>query len=350
MSENPVVAVEPIEFNGLTIVVGIKAALVINTIERNRDCKFHEFFASKMIKLLGWGFSRIKIDVSMEIDEHVIRIIKNGEISSETKLYPELCLAIKSDAFEVSSIGIDAVNIFQGYHGFWIESLAIYKAVKAGYLVLTAYDVLFKWLQRFTISNSDELFTSVELGQVWQLSIWHQSAIKQAIKDIPEEVVIETMRNLVGEEVPLIPIEDVITCFSESKLKSSDPEILIRKIRRVLAPKICSRYVNEENCLNVISLEPQLSECLESNLKEQEGLVLESFTQEKLFLSLLSETKKAIMLGRQPVVLTVDNLRLEIKKLIHKAMPEVPVLSYSEIPLEILLRSVGWVRITYNCQ
>jgi len=64
----------------------------------------------------------------------------------------------------------------------------------------------------------------------------------------------------------------------------------------------------------------------------------------KFFAELSDKVKKLTSEGHLPIVLCSPNVRRLVKKLTEKNMPNLVVLSYTEIPNQVKIRSVGVIR------
>ena len=127
-----------------------------------------------------------------------------------------------------------------------------------------------------------------------------------------------------------------------------DIDSLTEYVRTALSHRISNKYKNENNTINVITLEGGVDGIINANIKEQGGtsyLDLPPNIAEQL----LNKTQEVIAevaeSGFEPVILTSPKVRRHFKACLERFFPKIPVLSYSEIADGIEIRSVGSIEL-----
>jgi flagellar biosynthesis protein FlhA len=130
--------------------------------------------------------------------------------------------------------------------------------------------------------------------------------------------------------------------------RTKDVDQLGELVRIALARSICKQYVDEgTRALHCITLDPQV----EQNLIEkiQPGinqLVLEPATIRKFMQELTKQTERITAQGYPPVVLSMHGLRLPLRRLTERNLPQLVILSYNEIVPQTDVRAIGSVSFT----
>jgi flagellar biosynthesis protein FlhA len=57
------------------------------------------------------------------------------------------------------------------------------------------------------------------------------------------------------------------------------------------------------------------------------------------------QVSKMVNAGQQPIVLSSPAIRMYLRQLMERMMPDIPVLSYSELEPHVEVQSVGMVNI-----
>jgi flagellar biosynthesis protein FlhA len=126
-----------------------------------------------------------------------------------------------------------------------------------------------------------------------------------------------------------------------------DADQLTEAVRQALSRTITGLYAGKSRELKVITLDPPLEKSIMEAVKNTaEGAhpVLGPRFIQGLVESLLSMLEKLRARGMNPVVLTSAQVRLPLRRLLEKFIPDVPVLSINEIRPEVKVEAVGVIK------
>jgi len=74
-------------------------------------------------------------------------------------------------------------------------------------------------------------------------------------------------------------------------------------------------------------------------------MAIDPDTSQRIFAALSEQVNRMLQMGQQPIILTSPAIRMYMRQLVERMMPEIPVLSYNELEPEIEIQSVGVVSI-----
>jgi flagellar biosynthesis protein FlhA len=328
------------------LVFGEAITPVIGEIQKLHDCSFKDLIQKEMLQTMGWFLSDFYIRESLSIGNFDCQLRVNGLVKAQTRILPDLNLAINSKPFIEKITGINAEEMFDYFFCRWIRKNKIYGAVKSGCSIFSAAGALEKWILYYVFSNSTELFAAGDLEKLINHSTWHPGAVKEALKNTRKEVILQTIKNLLWEGVALKPLEIILASIALYGGKDCQSNYLTIMVRKALSKQICLPFLDKEGFMSHITFDQKLEEWLEKQMHEDSELSLDPLVEKMFQLSIFSEIIKAKDQGYHPVVLTSKTLRKGIKNLIHKPMPYISVLSLSEISPGIKLRSVGCLKKT----
>jgi flagellar biosynthesis protein FlhA len=115
-----------------------------------------------------------------------------------------------------------------------------------------------------------------------------------------------------------------------------------------MARTVTRQYVDPENKLYCITLEPSLERDLAEKLTNTSfgaALILDPNAQQHLVDGLQFAADQAMAQGYQAVLLCGTQLRLPLRRLLERYMPSLHVLAYSEVASRAEVEFVGQVRV-----
>ncbi|SOD71312.1 flagellar biosynthesis protein FlhA [Jatrophihabitans sp. GAS493] len=133
-----------------------------------------------------------------------------------------------------------------------------------------------------------------------------------------------------------IPIRDLVRIFEALALAAksgTEPDRLIEAARNALAPAIVAEH-SVDGHLDVLTLDPQLQQTIMESLRPGEGgpqLVLPPDLAESVVATARQRYTEATSRGRHPVLVCAPQLRLPLRRLMRMTVPEMPILSYTDI-------------------
>jgi len=232
----------------------------------------------------------------------------------------------------------------------WITENRQQEAAKAGYTTIDISTVVATHLTELFKKHADELLNRQTVQQLLDnLSEYQPKLVDELIPGLLSLGAIQkVLQNLVRERVPIRDIQTICESLADYALVTKDPEILTEYVRQALARTITKPYESEDGKLNVVTLQQELEERISRSIqKSDQGsyLTLEPGFLQRLIQSVNAEVKKALSTGNHPVVLCTPAVRRHLRKLLERFMPEVAVISHSELSSPLEIKSIGVIAI-----
>lgn len=277
---------------------------------------------------------RIKDNFGIGINEYLIKI-KDVEKASGT-LYPGRVLVIKKDGSKLPVKGIEVQEPTFGLESTWVPEAN--REELLGYSILDCASVIGTHLTQVVMENINALFSYTDTQKLLEeLAKTHKKLVQDAI---PEPLTVATLkkvlRELLAEGVSIKDLATIIEAAAEAASKSKDIVFIVEHVRHALADQICSKYLNSQKALPVISI----SEEWEKEIEENKAILAPSKAKEFLNrLSFLINT--SVKEGYLPVIVTSSSLRPHIREL--AAMSKIAVLGHNEIKSAQHIKHLGSV-------
>lgn len=154
------------------------------------------------------------------------------------------------------------------------------------------------------------------------------------------------LQTLLREQVPIRQLEPILETLGDYAPRTSDATQLAEHVRQRLGRAICVRYRDQSGRLHVITLDPALEERIRDGVESSENgleIRLSPRDTDTICTAIESEAKKLVAMGCLPIVLVSPQIRPALKQLTIGQIPQLIVLSYSEITRDTKIDSVGMV-------
>jgi len=179
--------------------------------------------------------------------------------------------------------------------------------------------------------------------------------VKQANSAVVEELIPNLMtvgevqkvlQHLLRERISIRDLVTILETLADHAGRSKDMDLLGEWVRAALARSICRQYVDDgTGALQTLTLEPNLEQTLlEAVTPGLPTLALEPSVTRQFIQNLSAQMERMIALGyQQPVLLCMSALRLPLRRLTERTLPNLVILSYNEIVPNTEVRAVGAV-------
>ncbi len=151
------------------------------------------------------------------------------------------------------------------------------------------------------------------------------------------------LTNLLSERVPISNLTRILESLAAQALVTKDVGELTERVRTDVGRAIADRFRDSTGRIRAIVLDPRLEVELRRSVQNNQ-LALEPARLEQLTLKLNAESRKANARGHEVALLCDGSLRRAIHHVLARALPDLSVMSYQEIPTDLLMEPVAVVR------
>jgi flagellar biosynthesis protein FlhA len=290
---------------------------------------------------------RIRDNIQLGANDYIIKV--KGQSLAKGETYPEQFLAMDNGATSGPIPGgtVTTEPAF-GLPAYWITESERSHAEMLNYTVVEASAVLATHLTEVIKSHSYELLTRQEVKNLLE-------NLKQRCPALVEEVVPtqikpgelqKVMQNLLRERVAVRDLETILETLGDYAGRTKDLDVLTEYVRNALGRAICKQYVDEQDRLWCLTLDPALEELVNGHLDRSERGTTNTMppqTAQQVVQQIAAKTAELTQTGRSAVILCGPQVRMALRRMIEASLPHVAVLAFNEVAPEITVEAVAMV-------
>jgi flagellar biosynthesis protein FlhA len=290
---------------------------------------------------------RIRDDLQLGPNDYVVKL--RGQAVGRGVTYPEQYLAMDSGAVTGPIVGGElTTEPAFGLPAYWITEPQKPDAELQNYTVVEASAVLATHLTEILRRHAHELLSRQEVKNLLD-------NLKQRSPAVVEEVVPtiikpgelqKVMQNLLRERVPVRDLETILETLGDYGSRTKDLDVLTEYVRNALARTICKQYVDENDKMWCVTLDPTMEELIAGHLQRSEQGMMNSMpprTQQQIIERVAAKVNEVAQGGRNPVVLCSPHVRATVRRMIEAALPGTAVLGMNEIVTDVAAETVALV-------
>lgn len=289
---------------------------------------------------------RIRDSVHLEPTEYILKI--RGEEVARAVVMPDHLIAVNSGAILHAVPGAAAKDPVFGLDALWIEPGNREAAVRAGYTVIEPSAVISTHLAEIVKTHAAELLTRQDVQSLIDNA---KSANSAVIDELVPNVlqlgdIQKVLQHLLRERVPIRDMVTILETMADFGGRIKDPDQLGEIVRSAIARTITRQFLDVDNKLYCITLEPGLERELAEKVQPTamgSVLTIDSQVQRALVAKLQVQVDAAMAKGYQAVLLCSTTLRLPLRRVLEKSLPLLHVLAYNEVASRAEVEFVGQV-------
>ena len=155
----------------------------------------------------------------------------------------------------------------------------------------------------------------------------------------------KVLQNLIKESVSVLNLSSILEVLVDDGKTNKDITFLTERVRQKLSAKICQSF-SKEGDLHVLTLEPAIEHKLAQSLAASNNtFILEPKYAEQLLIRLSTFVDKMTNSNVTPILVTAPELRKHIFNFTNKMIPQLSVLSVSEMSNVVNIKSFGVVSV-----
>lgn len=291
---------------------------------------------------------RIRDNIQLRPNEYVIKI-KGNEVA-RGELLLDHYLAMSPGVEDESVVGIPTQEPAFGLPALWISDSVREQAEFSGYTVVDPPSVVATHLTEVLRRHASELLGRQETKQLIDSVKENYPALVEEL--IPSQMSIGEMQkvlvNLLREKISIRDMVSILETVADYVNYTKDPDILTEYVRQALSRQITNQYKTVNGPLQVITLSPSVEKLIVDNIQGSEHgayLVLDPRVSQQVYQKLSEQVQKLTMMGHSPILLTSPNIRMHVRRLIERVLPDVVVLSFNELDTTVDVQSGGVVNL-----
>ena len=294
----------------------------------------------------------IRDNLQLKASDYAI-VIKGVEVARGSVMMGRL-LAMSPGKTEKEIPGVKTQEPTFGLPSIWINSSAKQEAQMAGYTVVDPATVITTHIKETIKRNAHELLGRQEVQTL--LDKFKETNPKVVEELVPNLMTLgkvqKVLQNLLREQISIRDLRTILETLADYAAKVEDTDVLTEYVRQALARPITKQYLAKDGSLSVMTLDQRVEELIHQSIQKTElssYLALEPTVAEKI-LSKIREAVEGITpkLETAPVLLASPLIRMYLRKLTERFLPDLVVLSHSEIVPTVQIRTLRVVTLNAN--
>ena len=297
---------------------------------------------------LGYVIPKVRIcdSAALEPEEYVIKI--RGEEVTRSKCVVGGLLAVDSGGVMFPVAGTPTKDPVFNLDAMWIDASQRLSAESAGYTVIEPSAVISTHLAELVKGHAAELLTRQDVQKLVDKAKEENEAVVSEL--VPGVLAMgdiqKVLQHLLRERVPIRDMPTILETMADYAKRVKDPEQLGELVRSAISRTITRQHVDPENRLYCITLEPALERELSEAVTVStygSSLILDPTKQSSLVERLQTSVDEALSKGYQAVVICSSGLRLPLRRLLERNLPqgERPRLQRDRRPRRRRVRGTG---------
>lgn len=298
---------------------------------------------------LGFIVPPIRIRDNMQLKPNVYVIKIKGMELATGELMLDNFLAIGPEIDNDPELpGVDTMEPAFNLPARWIDTAQKDEAETRGYTVVDPPSVLATHLTAVIKSHAFELLGRQEIQNILNYVKEQNSAVVEEL--IPDLMSVgdiqKVLSNLLKEQVSIRDMVTILETLADYAKLTKDNDVLTEYVRQALKRNITRQYIDKDNHLSVLTLDPGLEEKLRASVQQSDFgsyLAVDPDIAQGMIDKLVSQHDTLMRKGLTTVILCAPVLRIYFKRLIDRFIPNLVVLSYNEIESDVNVEVMGMV-------
>jgi flagellar biosynthesis protein FlhA len=290
---------------------------------------------------------RIRDNIELEANGYEIRM--RGITIASGQVVPDYFMIILPGDIELDIPGMPGKDPAFGMDALWISERNRGLAERNGLSVIEPSAVVITHLMEVLKKNAYRLIDREMVNRL----IDH---LKESTPAVVEELIPAKMsvgeiqkilRRLLKEQVPVRDLSTILETVADNLVNTKNPDVLVEYVRGALAETITQAYKNRDNQIHALILDPKLEgrliQLAQQGKLHPDSLGLDPAEMEQFFEKTTFGFEKLISQGHQPVMVTSPVLRQAVYDFLVQTHPQIAVLSYNDLTLNIQIVNAGSV-------
>ena len=290
----------------------------------------------KFAQEVGFLAPPVHIRDNLELKPSAYRITLKGVEIGSGEAHSGQYLAINPGMVSGPLAGQTTTDPAFGLPAVWIEAALRDQAQVLGYTVVDVGTVIATHLNHLITLHAGELLGRSEVQQLLDHIAKDAPRLVEDLvpKLIPLATLQKVLQNLLAEGVHIRDMLTIIETLAEHSPRQQDPNELTALVRVALGRAIVQQLFPASTELSVMTLDSRLERLLMQALQASgtDGAGIEPGLADTLLEQAGAATRQQEQMGFTPVLVVAAPLRALLSRFLRRALPQLKVLSQSELP------------------
>jgi flagellar biosynthesis protein FlhA len=288
---------------------------------------------------------RVRDNMNLSPNQYVIKM-RGAEVASG-ELLADHYLMMSSGLDDDSIPGSPTKEPAFGLDAKWINASYREQAELSGCTVVDAPTVLATHLTEVIKTQAWEILNRQDVKSLVENAKQQSQAVAdEVLEALTLGQIQKVLSNLLRERISIRDMVTILEILADYSAITKDADRLTEHVRQALARQILQPLVGKDKVLPVLTLDPQVEQLILDSIQPSDYgtyLALDPGVLQELLRNLTNQVEKMIIKGLSPVVICAPLVRINLKRLTERQLPQLIVLSYNEIVPGIQVQAVGMV-------
>ncbi|KMK77359.1 flagellar biosynthesis protein FlhA [Alkalihalobacillus pseudalcaliphilus] len=289
---------------------------------------------------------RIRDNIQLQPNEYVIKI-KGNEIS-KGELLLDHYMAMSPGIDDESIVGIETIEPAFGLPAIWINEEMKEQAELSGYTVVDPPSVVSTHLTEIIKKHAFELLGRQETKQlVDHLKESYPALVEETTPNLLSIGEIQkVLKGLLKENISIRNLPVIFETLADYGSMTKDMSLLTEYVRQSLSRQITKQITTPGEPLYVITLSGSVEKKVADAIQQTEHgnfVSLNPNDSQAIIQASQQEAERLAQMGQAPIILCSPAVRMYVRQLLERYLPQVTILSYNELEAEVEVQSVGVV-------
>ncbi len=293
----------------------------------------------------GFWIPKVRVHDNMKFNVLEYQIKIGGRNVGKGEIQPQEYLAINPGNAPVDIPGRDTTDPAFGLPAKWITEANRRSAEISGFTVVDGATVLTTHLGECLKRHAGELLSREDLQKMLEKLTESAPTIVGEVKPdgLKAAKLHQVLVRLLRESVSISALERIVESCVHHHQQAPNIATLTEQVRTDIGPIIVEKFRDDNGRVSVILLEPKLEQQLRQNTND-DMIVMQPDELASLVDKVKSIWELASVQNGTAALLVDSSLRLPLRQTVHRSLPQVSLISYSEIPHDLLIEPASVIR------
>ncbi|SDW30976.1 flagellar biosynthesis protein FlhA [Alicyclobacillus hesperidum] len=292
---------------------------------------------------------RMRDNVQLKPTQYVIKL--KGVQVAEGEILIGHWLALSPGLDNPNVQGIPTKDPTFGLPALWVNGQMKIQAEASGYTVVDAPSVIATHLTEVLRKHAHELLGRQETKALLDHLKTNYAAVVDDVypSTLSLGQIQNVLSNLLEEGVSIRDLVTILETLADAGRQTQDIDVLTERVRQALGRQICHQFVAPNEPLTVLTLAADVEGEIQQALVDHGGgtfIGMEPTRSQMVFRKIQEEMTRLQSMGKSPILVVHPRLRLPFRRWISRYIPDLPVLSFSELDPSVQIQSGGVVNLT----
>jgi flagellar biosynthesis protein FlhA len=292
----------------------------------------------------------VRDNLQLRPGEYTI-LIKGNEVARAEMMVGHQLAMNPGDA-KKDVAGLPTVEPAFGLPATWIPEGRKDEAQHAGWTVVDLATVIATHLTEVVRLHAAELVSRQDVQKLIDgVAATDAKVVEELVPDMMSlGQVQKVLQNLLRERVSIRDMPSILEVLADHANLTKDVDLLTEFVRQRLARTILRQYLTAQGELPLMTIGGDIEEALSKAVNETDRgayLTLDPDTGQRILTALNKGLTELTGQNFQPVVLCTPLIRRHLHKLTERFIPNLVVLSHSELTSHVQLKIIGEITFAY---